>query len=98
MLEILACIGPSRENPFVKIAPVLFDELAVTSAVVFVLLDWDEYRKKLIRRAVESGCDVRVFIIRDKVASLDYESDQSWAGEITVLKPSQIREGELSGL
>lgn len=65
VLEILACVDACRENPFSVVTPALADELANVSCVLGVFLDWDASREGLARAAVEAGCSVKVFIVRD---------------------------------
>ncbi|NUM56648.1 MAG: DUF58 domain-containing protein [Candidatus Hydrogenedentes bacterium] len=69
VLEILACVDECRTNPFDTIAPALTDELARISTVICVFLDWDETRERLVRAAVDSGCAVKVIIVRDSATT-----------------------------
>lgn len=70
VLEILACVEASRENPFATIAPALAEELAQISTAVCVFLDWDETRRQLAQTVVESGCKLKRLIIRDGPTTL----------------------------
>jgi len=65
VLEILACIDACRRNPFEKVTPALVEELHNISSVIFVLLDWDDDRRRLVRSAEEAGCRTKVLIVRD---------------------------------
>lgn len=65
VLDILACVDACRTNPFEVVTPALADELANISTVIAVFLDWDDSRKNLVRAAVESGCSVKVMVVRD---------------------------------
>jgi len=93
LLEILACVGHCRRNPFEVVTPALAGELTNTSAVVFVLLDWDRSREQLVRMALEAGCGVRVYLVREKATSLDTTEAESWAGPFMRFSAKQIREG-----
>jgi len=93
VLEILACVGECRRNPFELIAPALAEELNNISAVLFVLLDWDEPRERLVRAAVEIGCGVRVVIIRDKDPRRPWGAAEDWAGPILHVTPEQVAAG-----
>lgn len=75
VLEVLACIGASRENPFDTILPALVDELGNISTAVFVFLDWDDTRRTLVRRALEAGCEVKVFVVRDTPPALPLDEN-----------------------
>lgn len=95
VLEILACVEECRRNPFEVVAPALADELSNISSVVFVLLDWDRSREAMVRTAVETGCGVKVVLVRDKDPSHPPESAESWAGPIVRLTSEQVRKGGL---
>ena len=98
LLEILACVGHCRTNPFDSITPVLANELQNTSAIVFVLLDWDENRERLVRLAVESECAVKVVIVRGREPSVPTGPAESWAGEFVRMNAEQVQRGELTNL
>lgn len=96
VLEILACVGCCRTNPFDTLGPALVNELAQISTVVCVFLDWDEPRQQLVRAAQEAGCHVKVIIVRagsttlptDNVDHLDlglYTPEQVMGGKLEVL-------------
>jgi len=91
ILEILACIEECRANPFDAIGPALADELSNITAVVFVLLDWDEDREKFVRAAVEAGTTARAFIVREKETTRPFASAEEWAGPISRFSPEDIR-------
>ncbi|MFP4054623.1 MAG: DUF58 domain-containing protein [Phycisphaerae bacterium] len=93
VLEILACVEDCRTNPFEKITPALSDELSNISAVVFVMLDWDESRRRLVRMAVEAGCATRVVIVREGEPRPEASMDEGWAGHIMQVTPQQVRKG-----
>ena len=90
VLEILACVEECRRNPFAVVAPALAGELGNISTVIFVLLDWDEDRRNLVRLAAESGCATKVIVIRRGPTTLPVADD-----EITVLTPQQVQNGEV---
>lgn len=94
VLEILACVQECRRNPFQSVAPALATELANISTVIFVLLDWDEERRELVRRSAESGCATKVIVIRRARTTMPIEGDAG-SGQITVLTPEQVQNGEL---
>jgi uncharacterized protein (DUF58 family) len=98
ILEILACVEECRQSPFETIAPALVEELRSITAIVFVLLDWDEERERFVRTAVESGAGARVLIVRDEETTLPVEPAQDWAGRIRQLSPHEIRSGAIDTL
>ncbi len=93
LLDILACVQPCRNNPFEVIAPVLADQLAQTSSVVFVLLDFDEAREQLLRLAVEAGCETKVLLVRDTPPTRSYSGAEAWSGPVQVIEPAALRGG-----
>ncbi len=98
MLEILASVDECRTNPFETVTPALSEELGTVSAVIFVLLDWDESRRQLVRAAVEAGCSARVVIVRDGETSLSYGEDEAWTRPVVQVTPAQVRAGGIDRL
>jgi uncharacterized protein (DUF58 family) len=88
VLEILACVGPCRDNPFDKVTPRLIGELASISSVVCVFLDWDASRQQLVRAALEAGCHVKVLIVRDGPTTDSI--DQLGGMDLAQYTPAQI--------
>jgi uncharacterized protein (DUF58 family) len=95
ILEIVACVEACRRNPFETIAPALADELTNISTVIGVFLDWDASRRQLARTAVESGCSVKLLIVRDGETSEPIDFDE---GQVIPLSTAQIRQGGIEVL
>ncbi|MBN2310495.1 MAG: DUF58 domain-containing protein [Candidatus Hydrogenedentes bacterium] len=93
VLEILACVDACRRNPFDTVTPAIADELASVSTVICVFLDWDAARRGLVRTAIESGCEVKVLIVRDGEPSEPIAGADT--ADIAVYTPGAVREGEL---
>lgn len=70
ILDILACVEPSRAEPFATIEPELMTNLARISTVVCVFLDWDLRRAAFVQTIREQGSAVKVLIIRDGPCTL----------------------------
>ena len=98
ILEILACVEECRESPFETIAPAVVDELSQITAVVFVLLDWDEERERFVRTAVEAGAGTRVIVVRNEETTRPFEHVQDWTGPVTQFTPAEIRHGAIEQL
>jgi uncharacterized protein (DUF58 family) len=98
VLEILAGVGACRRNPFETILPAMAEPLGNISAVLCILLDWDEPRRALVRRALEAGCAARTVVVRRGRTTLDPAADEDWAGPITVVEPRQVHAGEVDHL
>lgn len=95
VLELLACVGACRDNPFQKVASALVGELSRVSTLVCVLLDWDAERQALVRQAVEAGCRVKVLIVRDAPTTFPLEGE---FGEIRRFTPSEVRQAKYNSL
>lgn len=90
VLDVLACLEPSFEAPFERIAPVLSEHLSTITTVVFVMLDWDESRERMARRVREHGPAVKTILVRESQPSLDPAgADQ----HVVVLTPEQVKQG-----
>ena len=91
LLEILACVDACRTDPFTSVAPAIADELGNISAVVCVLLDWDEPRRELARAALEAGCSLKVLVVRDGETTEPLDGVD--AGDVAQLSVLQIQSG-----
>ena len=65
------------------------------STVIGVFLDWDASRRHLARTAVESGCSVKLLIVRDGETSEPIDFDE---GHVIPLSIAQIRQGGIEVL
>ena len=97
VLEILACVDACRTNPFDVVTPALADELSSISTVIVVLLDWDAAREDLVRTAVESGCAVKILIVRDGPTSQSY-SHIDGVHAISQYSPVDVTRGGIDSL
>lgn len=96
VLEILACVGRCRTNPFDTLGPALVTELAQISTVVCVFLDWDGPRQQLVRAAQEAGCHVKVMVVHDGPTTLPI--DQADRLDLAIYTPAQVAAGNLEEL
>jgi uncharacterized protein (DUF58 family) len=64
ILDILATLGPERDDPFDRLEPSIFDEVAEIGSAVVVLLGWDDVRSRFIDRLRSCGVAVRTLLIR----------------------------------
>lgn len=95
VLEILACVGACRKNPFETVAPALAEELHNISGVVCVLLDWDKSRERLIRTAAEAGCNIKVLIVCAGETTEPLAGAAAYADSIAQFTPEAVHRGEL---
>jgi len=87
LLEILAGIGPSRPEHFDQLAREVVAMRGTLSSAVFVLLAWDEPRRKLVSSLTASGLGVRVLLVTD--------TPPAGAEGLLVLQPGKIEAGLL---
>lgn len=90
VLEILAAVDSCREDPFAKVTPAVADELSSITTAICVFLDWDESRANLARTIVESGCQLKLIIVRDGETTRPIDDVD---GDVTVLTPDRIQQG-----
>jgi len=88
ILDILACLQPHRGEPFSEFSGELIDELARTSSAVFVLLTWNETRRRFLEQATVAGVKVRAVLIADSD-----ERPPDMPASVGVLRASDIRDG-----
>jgi uncharacterized protein (DUF58 family) len=98
LLEILACVGACRRSPFETVAPALSDELSNITAVIYVLLDWDDERELFVRAAVEAGSQPKVVIVRNGEPTKSFAAAEEWAGPIRQFTPADVQSGALERL
>ncbi|MCE5328161.1 MAG: DUF58 domain-containing protein [Planctomycetaceae bacterium] len=98
ILEVLACVGPCRGNPFIKLTPELAGILPNVSAMVCVLLDWDRPRLELIRSAAQSGCSVKVALVSDRGTPPELAGSEPWMASVRVCTSQDVREGRVLSL
>jgi hypothetical protein len=93
VLEILASVAPCQKDPFGKVTPAVADELTSITTAICVFLD--DSREELARTIIESGCQLKLIIVRDTQTSSPLPDD---LGEVVVLTPSQIQSGGIETL
>jgi uncharacterized protein (DUF58 family) len=95
MLDILACVEPSRVPPWQTLEPEISQNLEQISSVVCLFLDWDEERRAFATRMLENGAAVKIIVVRDRVSrgapSLDPAT--SWPAEIHVVERREFEAG-----
>lgn len=94
VLEILAAVGTTRQNPFETIAPVMAENLESISVAICVVLDWDQSREELTRRILEAGCALRVLLVRDDSPTRPFREDENYQR----ISPGAVLSGRLSRL
>jgi uncharacterized protein (DUF58 family) len=77
VLAILAAVDASRTDPFEQVSPAVAEELLQISTAICVLLDWDEPRRQLTEHILQSGCALKVLIVRDGPTTLPVAVDRN---------------------
>ena len=90
VLDVLACLEPSFEEPFERVAPVLTEHLSTITTVIFIMLDWDGARERMVRVVQDHGPAVKTILVRKSVSSLDPASAEQ---PITILTPDEVARG-----
>lgn len=86
ILEILACISPAARIDWSELSATLAPRVAEFTAIVLVLLDWDEARQELVERLRMMGLSVRVFVMREAETTLAFPSA---GGDFVKLSPKE---------
>lgn len=87
ILDILACVEGSPEEPLSQIAPRLTLELDRITTVICIVLDWDEARRAFVDELRQSGVGVKVLWVSET------EDAQATEGDMKVLPPSVFAAG-----
>ena len=85
LLEILAGLEPSAPAEFATLAREVLAMRSTLSSAVFVLLAWDEPRRKLVSALTASGLGVRVLLVS--------ETPPTDAESLLVLQPGKVEAG-----
>jgi uncharacterized protein (DUF58 family) len=98
VLEILAGVGHTVDNPFERLAPALIEELSSISTVVCVFLDWDRGREHIVRAAAEAGCSVKVIVVRDGDTTEPLDTAYGWTPHVRQVGISEVADGGVDTL
>jgi uncharacterized protein (DUF58 family) len=95
MLEVLAAVRPTGEQPFDKLEQLVLDHSNVVSGCVCVMLAWDEPRQQLIRRLRMLNVPVLVLLITESGAKRkpDPGPMSDLPDQFHVLESGKIEEG-----
>ncbi len=88
ILDILACVEESREEPFWAIEPELSQYLDRMSSAVCVFLDWDDRRREFLEGLRSRGLGVKAIVLRSGPCS----STPDVTG-LHVLSPEEVDAG-----
>jgi uncharacterized protein (DUF58 family) len=98
LLEILACVEPSEEDPFTFLAPALLHELERVSTAIFLFLAWDTSRQAVVRAAQEAGCRTKVIVLSDAPPPKTPTGDNRGQDDLQFVAPSDVLDGKVRAL
>ncbi len=98
VLEILAGVGHTVDNPFERLAPALMEALNNISTVVCLFLDWDKTREHVVRAAAEAGCSLKVIVVRDGNTTVPLDSAYAWTPHVQQVSIAAVRDGGVDTL
>lgn len=93
VLDILAAVEPSRDDPLDRLEPLLFDEIRAIQSICLILTGWDERRAALVRDlgAWEIGLKVVLVVAQGRpIAGLP--------PEVECVSARAVLSGEVHGL
>ena len=92
ILDILACVEHSGEEPFDIVEPEIVANLAQITTLACVFLDWDATRQAFVGRLLREGAGVKVIVVRDEPCTLD-PANADLPGGITVISAADFLNG-----
>ncbi|MFP6582469.1 MAG: DUF58 domain-containing protein [Candidatus Hydrogenedentota bacterium] len=94
ILEILACLEGNPEETFDAIGPSLRNEVENISTALFVFTDWSESRERLVRMALDSGCNVKVYVVSTGETALSTDGLEELVPDTLLFSATEVRSGE----
>lgn len=92
ILDLLACVEPSPEEPLSQIAPKLIEELNRMTTIICIVLDWDEPRRHFVEDLRAQGVGVKVIWVADR------EDATALDASVQVVTPSVFQAGGVTQL
>ncbi len=71
ILDILACVGESTDEPFTVIEPQIAELLERLSTVICVFVEWNEARRNFVQTLAEHGVAVKVILMTEDHRDID---------------------------
>ncbi len=91
ILDILACLEPSRTESINKLESAVIEEMAGIGSAMLLLLKWDDARKELVEQLHQHGITLKIIII-----SLTQSDD--YPDNAMVLHPRDVFLGHIRNL
>jgi uncharacterized protein (DUF58 family) len=93
ILDILACLETTRQEPFSTLEPEIVAHLAQITAVICVFLDWNDARRALARRLEAEGAAVKILIVRDTACTEDPLREEGHFGALRLVTRAEFQAG-----
>jgi hypothetical protein len=91
MLEILASVRVSPQEPFGKLENLVVQHAGTVSGCICVMLAWDEPRRKLVEKLAGLGVPTMVLLVVEPGVKPDLTNQQF--GDVHLLEAGKIEEG-----
>lgn len=96
IMEILACIDGCQNNPFEDEIGGLENELSSITCLIGVFQNWDNSRKKIMHKALYSGCSVKTIIVEKAIENKVHNIPDEFSAEF--LDTEEILKGNITKL
>ncbi|HEX8522197.1 MAG TPA: DUF58 domain-containing protein [Tepidisphaeraceae bacterium] len=93
ILDILAVVDSTEQEPFATIEPQIGEILSRISTVICVFLDYNATRQAFIERMLQQGVAVKVIIVRDGKCTLDPTQAPDGVGQIVTVDAEMFAKG-----
>lgn len=93
ILDILACVESSEQEPFETLEPEILENLAQITTIICIFLDWTEKHRAFARRLSGQGAGLKAIIVREGACTIDPAEDIGWLGYVPVLSRQEFEQG-----
>ena len=91
VLDILAAVEPSRDDPLERLKPLLFDEIRLIQSVCLVLTGWDKRREELVRDVQAAGVGIKTILV-----TANGRRPEGVPEEVAVVSAREVLRGEVA--
>jgi uncharacterized protein (DUF58 family) len=88
ILEILACVEHTEKVDYGTVHNAVLPDAGKLSALVCLMMDWDEGRREMVESLRSMGLGTRVIIVRDSEPTLSVSGER----EVSWYKPGEVLE------
>ncbi len=91
LLEILASVKPSCGQPFTALEQLVVEHASAVSGCIFIFVDWDEGRRRLVQKLESMGVPTLVLVIHEPGIPIARQADDP--EPLHVLEAGQVEAG-----